>query len=689
MIKVYLRRYIKRFKRLKCKFERLGWGQVKNLKKKLALAACSVVIAVAGIGMASIPHEESPVSEELLEEAMAQQLAQLDESETEDDYRKICEEGCTLEEGHDGPCVVKKEDVKVVLKSTSVERDLKVKFVDEATGKVITGVNFKMKLTDSSEKATEYSDKDADGIIWVKDIEGGSYLVAMVEMDGYVAAKTLSAEVKKKIEYKVVEVAEEVKKESEIVVSQEDAEFSGTDKDESTSDSKVLQDTVEYVASKKEEKSVTTDQQKVDSFGQKVYEKQKTDELGQPMYAKIKSESSNFHKDEGKDGICDRCGASLGTSCTEHVDADENCVCDKCKEELPHKDEDKNCECDICKNKLAHTDSDGDGVCDNANCWERPSQETDTDPEEPGQNLEEQSQPSNELAVRKKQAILGLSIRPVYFLRAAAEKQFIEYDTSSAPIYDTSSNPVYETKTTTVYYGWQTIDGATYYFDKNGSKVTGQQVIQGVAYTFSSDGVRSGTIGIDVSKYQTNINWTKIKNAGINFVMIRCGYRGYGSGVLVEDPMYASHIKGAKAAGLRVGVYFFSQAVNEAEAVEEASMAVSLAKKYGINMPIAIDSEYANGGKGRADGLSKSARTTVTKAFCNTVKNAGYTPMVYASKSWFSSHLDVSQLSSYKIWVAHYADKCGYTGRYDIWQNTDKGKVDGYAGYLDMNISSI
>jgi GH25 family lysozyme M1 (1,4-beta-N-acetylmuramidase) len=256
-------------------------------------------------------------------------------------------------------------------------------------------------------------------------------------------------------------------------------------------------------------------------------------------------------------------------------------------------------------------------------------------------------------------------------------------------VYDTTSEKVYEEIITYVYTGWQTIDGATYYFDKNGKKVTGEQVIEGIPYTFSSEGVRSGTIGIDVSKYQTGINWTKVKNAGINFVMIRCGYRGYGSGVLVEDPMYKSHISGAKAAGLRVGVYFFSQAINEAEAVEEASMAVALAKKYGINMPIAIDSEYANGGSGRADGLSKSARTAVTKAFCNTVKSAGYTPMVYASKSWFSTHLDVSQLSSYRIWVAHYADKCGYTGKYHIWQNTDKGKVDGVPGYVDMNISSI
>lgn len=133
------------------------------------------------------------------------------------------------------------------------------------------------------------------------------------------------------------------------------------------------------------------------------------------------------------------------------------------------------------------------------------------------------------------------------FLKAAPTDKIV-YDTSSAPVYDTSSAPVYEDGTNGVKYtGWQTIDGATYYFDKNGNKVTGTQVIQGIQYTFSSEGVRSGTIGIDVSKYQSSINWQKVKNAGINFAIIRCGYRGYGSGVLVQDPKFASHISGAKA----------------------------------------------------------------------------------------------------------------------------------------------
>lgn len=670
------------------------------MKKRIALAICSFMIAIGGIGMSSLPHEELPVSEELLAEAMEEE--EPEEVIEEVAEVKVCLEGCTLEEGHEGVCVVKEEDIEVILKTTSMERDLKVKFVNKKTGKVISGADFKMKLTSPSKKTKEYSDHDNDGIIWVKDIDGGNYTIEMLELEGYVTAKNLTAEVKKKIEYKVVEVADEVKSESEVNVSQEDGAYGGAEKDDSTSGSAKLEDTVEYVASTKKEVTKTTKVQKKDSFGQLVYEKQKVDALGQPMYAKILSESDEFHT--FKNGICTRCGVTEKKEPTEAekhlqenghelVDADQDGKCDTCNpksepteaekhlNEMGHElvDDDQDGNCDTCNPKSEPTeaekhlqekehelvDTDQDGNCDN--CI----------PELPSTDLQEGDQTVASIIFRK------------FSLLSTSSNSFIKYDTKSAPVYDTSSAKVYETETTYIYTGWQTIDGATYYFDKDGNKVTGEQVIEGIPYTFSSDGVRSGTIGIDVSKYQTGINWTKVKNAGINFVMIRCGYRGYGSGVLVEDPMYRSHISGAKAAGLRVGVYFFSQAVNEAEAVEEASMAVSLAKKYGINMPIAIDSEYAAGGRGRADGLSKSARTAVTKAFCDTVKSAGYTPMVYASKSWFNDHLNVSQLSSYRIWVAHYAEKCGYTGKYHIWQNTDKGKVDGVPGYVDMNISSI
>ncbi len=694
------------------------------MKKRIILAICSLVIAVGGFGMSSLTHEEMPVSQELLAEAMAAE--EPEEIVEEVAEVKPCQEGCTLEEGHEGECVIKAEDIEVVLKTTSLERDLKVKFVNKETGKVISGADFKMKLTSPSKNTKEYSDHDKDGIIWVKDIDGGNYTVAMVELEGYVTANNVTAEVKKKIEYKVIEVADEVKSESEVNVSQEDAEYGGTDKDESTSGSSTLKDTVEYVASTKKEVKQTTDVQKKDSFGQPMYKEYKKDVLGQKMYAKILSESAEFHTFNDK-GVCSRCGEKK--PCENHADVNDDDKCDACGASVPelHVHSMENCKCTACGktfhgelsngicsscNQLIdsgahteHTDANSDQVCDHCAAQLAVQQpgESDSHQQEKGHAFVDENQDqvcdvcpsqtnddSTDATSLEGETVADMVFRQIQFLASSASTdRFIKYDTNSAPVYDTSSEKVYEEKITYVYTGWQTIDGATYYFDKNGKKVTGEQVIEGIPYTFSSEGVRSGTIGIDVSKYQTGINWTKVKNAGINFVMIRCGYRGYGSGVLVEDPMFRSHISGAKAAGLRVGVYFFSQAINEAEAVEEASMAVSLANKYGINMPIAIDSEYANGGRGRADGLSKSARTTVTKAFCNTVKSAGHTPMVYASKSWFSDHLDVSQLSSYRIWVAHYADKCGYTGKYHIWQNTDKGKVDGVPGYVDMNISSI
>ncbi|MDE6221665.1 MAG: Ig-like domain-containing protein, partial [Lachnospiraceae bacterium] len=136
-----------------------------------------------------------------------------------------------------------------------------------------------------------------------------------------------------------------------------------------------------------------------------------------------------------------------------------------------------------------------------------------------------------------------------------------------------------------VYTGWQTIDGKTYYYDKNGNVVTGTQIIQGVTYNFGSDGaiatsVNGSTFGIDVSRHNGTIDWKAVKASGVDYVIIRCGYRGSSTGVLIEDQNFKTNIKGATDAGLKVGVYVFSQAVNEVEAVKEASLAVSLVKGY-------------------------------------------------------------------------------------------------------------
>ncbi len=242
-----------------------------------------------------------------------------------------------------------------------------------------------------------------------------------------------------------------------------------------------------------------------------------------------------------------------------------------------------------------------------------------------------------------------------------------------------------------LYTGWQTIDGKTYYYKKDHTYVTGEQIIAGVKYNFATDGSLSqgsGTLGIDVSKYQPSINWSSVKSSGISYAIVRCGYRGSSTGALIQDPYFVSHIKGAKSAGLKVGVYFFTTALSEAEAVEEASMCAALCSGYGINYPVFMDVESSN--RAGFNSMSASQRTAIIRAFCNTVKSAGYTPGVYANKTWLSSYMNASELSGYKIWLAQYnAGGPTYSGRYDLWQYTSKGSVNGISGNVDMNQSYL
>ena len=191
-------------------------------------------------------------------------------------------------------------------------------------------------------------------------------------------------------------------------------------------------------------------------------------------------------------------------------------------------------------------------------------------------------------------------------------------------------------------------------------------------------------MGIDVSKWNGNIDWAAVKNSGVNFVIIRCGYRGSSEGALIEDSKFKSNIKGAQDAGLKVGVYFFSQAVNEVEAVEEASMVISLIKGYSLSYPVYLDVEKSNG---RGDGISNDQRTANIKAFCGTIANAGYSVGVYSNKTWFTEKMNVSQLGSYNIWLAQYKSAMEYSAsKVNMWQYTSKGKVTGISGNVDMNI---
>ena len=205
------------------------------------------------------------------------------------------------------------------------------------------------------------------------------------------------------------------------------------------------------------------------------------------------------------------------------------------------------------------------------------------------------------------------------------------------------------------------------------------------------------TTGIDVSQFQGNIDWRSVSNSGVEFVMPRIGYRGYRGGTLVADSKVKENIQNAINNGIDCGGYFVTQAINYQEGVEEANFAIEQIRNYNITRPIAIDVEWAGGAQGnngRADdgNISIQDRTQAIKGFCETIKNAGYTPMIYANKEWLTRYIDMTQLSSYNVWLAHYVKgapsaKSDYTGNYSYWQYTSVGNVYGINGYVDMNKS--
>ena len=202
--------------------------------------------------------------------------------------------------------------------------------------------------------------------------------------------------------------------------------------------------------------------------------------------------------------------------------------------------------------------------------------------------------------------------------------------------------------------------------------------------TIRKDG--NAKFGIDVSKWNKEIDWDKVKKAGVEFAIIRVGYRGSSTGALVEDPYFEKNIRGAIASDIPVGVYFFTQAVNEVEAVEEASMVMKLCQNYDLDYPVFIDTEGA-GGDGRADKLDVETRTLVCDAFCTTIKNAGFDAGVYASRNWLNENLISDKLEKHIIWLAEYRDAPLYQGYYQMWQYSSSGSIDGIEGRVDINLS--
>ncbi len=192
--------------------------------------------------------------------------------------------------------------------------------------------------------------------------------------------------------------------------------------------------------------------------------------------------------------------------------------------------------------------------------------------------------------------------------------------------------------------------------------------------------------GIDVSRFQGQINWSKVKAAGIDFAIVRAGLRGTTEGKLLVDDYFEDNVVGATENGIDVGVYFYSQAVNEEEAKEEVQMILDTIEPYDITYPVVIDIESAESDTARTAKLTTDDYELVAKVFCDTVKKAGYTPMIYGNVKSFTLLMDAIDVDDYGIWIAYYGTPLYYPYHFDIWQYTSTGSVDGIDGNVDLNI---
>ncbi|MBR4863936.1 MAG: glycoside hydrolase family 25 protein [Oscillospiraceae bacterium] len=192
-------------------------------------------------------------------------------------------------------------------------------------------------------------------------------------------------------------------------------------------------------------------------------------------------------------------------------------------------------------------------------------------------------------------------------------------------------------------------------------------------------------LGIDVSSHQGEINWEQVKKAGVEFVMLRAGYRGLDQGGLYEDEYAQRNYAGAKAAGLKVGAYFFSQATTPEEALKEAEFALVITKDWQLDMPLVYDWEYS-GEENRVAAMTAPQVTECALLFCEKIKDAGITPMVYFNPDIGRNFLNLEALQDYPFWLAMYDRDFTYEYKVDMWQYTCEGSVPGIAGNVDINL---
>ncbi|MBQ9512122.1 MAG: glycoside hydrolase family 25 protein [Lachnospiraceae bacterium] len=195
-----------------------------------------------------------------------------------------------------------------------------------------------------------------------------------------------------------------------------------------------------------------------------------------------------------------------------------------------------------------------------------------------------------------------------------------------------------------------------------------------------------GIPGIDVSHHQGEIDWEKVAAAGIEYAFIRVGARGAVEGQIFLDDYFEANMAGAKENGIKIGVYFYTQAIDEAEAVEEAEFVIEQLRDYEIEYPVVYDLEQSEYTTARTKNVTKSQHTANTKAFCERIKQAGYTPMIYGNIKTFTLLLDAEEVMEYDTWIAYYNLPQYYPYEFQFWQYSSTGKVPGIETNVDLNI---
>lgn len=245
------------------------------------------------------------------------------------------------------------------------------------------------------------------------------------------------------------------------------------------------------------------------------------------------------------------------------------------------------------------------------------------------------------------------------------------------------------TEVTNFYYPKRQITAG--HILKNSYDSEGFEIIDNYMTYTDVSGNKISHLGADMSYHQDKVDWDKIKNGPLEFVMLRCGYRGYTEGGLVVDEKFKSYAKACNERGINLGVYFFTQAITEEEAIEEADFVIDLLKDYKIQYPVALDTELVNDDDARTNkaDLSKDDLSKICIAFCERIREAGYYPIIYASENWMRRRLNLEMLTDYDFWAAQYLEENDFLYDFTIWQYTEKGKIPGVSTEVDLNVSMV